>query len=236
MGAMQLDGWRVKEYGRSRDGLPLRVFLPGRAVRGLLTAGQHGEEADTTLLARRLLERVGAADTAWAIVPCLNPDGLVAGTRQNAAGVDLNRNFPSSSWSPRPSYTYPPGIAPELRVEGNRTNRSSTGASAASEPETQAVMALVERLRPEVVVDLHSPLELVLARPSAPRSVVELLASTAGLPIEEELAAACPGSFDEWLTERGVAAVVYEIEHAGLPALCARHLPGLEALLRGPAR
>ena len=27
--------------------------------------------------------------------------------------------------------------------------------------------------------------------------------------------------------------IVYEIEHAGLPALCKRHLPGLEALLRG---
>lgn len=33
-------------------------------------------------------------NTDLTIIPCLNPDGLVAGTRQNANGYDLNRNFP----------------------------------------------------------------------------------------------------------------------------------------------
>jgi carboxypeptidase D len=34
-------------------------------------------------------------NTAIWIVPCMNPDGLVAGTRYNANSLDLNRNFPS---------------------------------------------------------------------------------------------------------------------------------------------
>jgi protein MpaA len=230
----ELRGWRVEEFGRSRDGVPLRVFLPqgDGPIAGLLTAAQHGEEADTALLARRLLERVPGDESRWAIVPVLNPDGLLNGTRQNAAGVDLNRNFPASTWRSEPSRTYPPGIARDLRTSPNRTNISSPGTHAGSEPETQAQMALVERLRPGLVVDLHSPLELILVRGEAPRGVTERLAGAAGLPVERDLDSPCPGAFDDWLTEQRVPALVYEIEQAGLPELCVRHLPGLESLVR----
>jgi hypothetical protein len=60
-----------------------------------------------------------------------------------------------------------------------------------------------------------------------------MLASSAGLPVVSELPIASPGAFDEWLLEQGIPAIVYEVEHAGLPQLCLRHLPGLEALFRG---
>ena len=50
--------------------------------------------------------------------------------------------------------------------------------------------------------------------------------------MHSDLDSPCPGAFDDWLTEREVPALVYEVEHAGLPALCVRHLPGLEALMR----
>ena len=231
----ELDGWRVEEYGRSRGDLPLRVFLPVGDVplAGLLTAGQHGEEADTTLLVRRLLERVPGAETRWAVIPVLNPDGLLAGTRQNAAGVDLNRNFASSTWEPAATFTFPPGIDPELRVLANRTNRSSPGAHAGSEPETQALIALIERLDPPLVVDLHSPLELIFVRGDVPSELTEGLAHSAALPYQNQFVGHCPGAFDDWLIERDTPVLVYEIEHAGLPALCARHLSGLEAMLRG---
>ncbi|MEO5576993.1 MAG: M14 family zinc carboxypeptidase [Gaiellaceae bacterium] len=230
----ELRGWRVEEYGRSGEGVPLRVFLPERngPVAGLLTAAQHGEEADTTLLVRRLLERVSGSDTGWAVIPVLNPDGLLAGTRQNATGVDLNRNFPASTWEPDETFTFPPGIDPERRVLENRTNRSSPGVQAGSEPETQALTALIEQLEPPLVVDLHSPLELIFVRGNFPAGVTEGLARAAGLPAQGEFEGHCPGAFDDWLTERGTPVLVYEIEHAGLPALCKRHLPGLEAMLR----
>lgn len=41
---------------------------------------------------QRVTDLVNA--TAIWIVPCMNPDGLVAGTRYNANGADLNRSFP----------------------------------------------------------------------------------------------------------------------------------------------
>ena len=171
----------------------MRVFLPvgDGPVGGLLTAAQHGEEADTALLVRRLLELTPASETRWAVIPVLNPDGLLAGTRQNAAGVDLNRNFPASTWEPDPTFTYPPGIDPEIRVVANRTNRSSPGAHPGSEPETRALTALIERLEPPLVVDLHSPLELILARGDVPSEVIDGLAGSASLPAQDEFEGHC---------------------------------------------
>lgn len=92
--------------------------------------------------------------------------------------------------------------------------------------------ALVERLEPPLVVDLHSPLELIFVRGDVPQHVTEGLAHSAGVPAQREFEGHCPGAFDDWLIERGIPVLVYEIEHSGLPALCKRHLPGLEALLR----
>ena len=109
-----LSGWREEEYGRSRGGLPLRVQLPvsGAPVEGLLIATQHGEEAETGLLARRLLERIPGTRRRGQSIQVANPDGLMNGTRQNAAGVDLNRNFPCASWSPDPRSPSRPGSTP----------------------------------------------------------------------------------------------------------------------------
>ena len=231
----ELDGWRVEEYGRSRGDLPLRVFMPqgDGPLAGLLTAGQHGEEADTALLVRRLLERIPGAETRWAVIPVLNPDGLLAGTRQNAAGVDLNRNFPSATWEPGATFTFPPGIDPEIRVLANRTNRSSPGAHAGSEPETRALIALIERLDPPLVVDLHSPLELIFVRGAVPPEVTEALAGSAGHPAPGRIRGPLSRRVRRLADRARHPVLVYEIEHDGLPALCKRHLPGLEALLRG---
>jgi len=226
------DGWTHAEAGRSRGGLPLSVYVPAGAMRvdGLLIAGIHGEEPETLLLARRLLERIDGTDTAWAVLPAANPDGLLAGVRQNAAGVDLNRNFPAASWSPDDSFTYPPGT--QERRRPHRTNRSSPGPEPGSEPETQALLALIDRLEPDLILDLHSPLALIAPTPAADPDAVQRLATAAELPVRHDIGSPTPGALRDWCADRGVGAITYEVEHAPLPALCARHLPGLERLLR----
>ena len=81
--------------GRSWQGRPIYAYRLGNpAARRLLVVGAvHGDEPAGLALTRPLL-RVGAPLHAelW-IVPTLNPDGLAAGTRVNARGVDLNRDF-----------------------------------------------------------------------------------------------------------------------------------------------
>ena len=126
-------GWRIERYGRSVRGAELRVHLPARPHH-LLVAGMHGEEPETVQLARGVLERVDADAATCAIVLCANPDGIADGTRQNARGVDLNRNFPATTWRAGTTPSYPAGIDPAQRVSANRTNISSTGATPLSEP------------------------------------------------------------------------------------------------------
>ena len=65
-----------------------------------------------------------------------------------------------------------------------------------------------------------------------PPEVVETLAASAELPVVPSTGSATPGALRDWCADQGHAAITYEVEHAPLPALCARHMPGLEALLR----
>jgi predicted deacylase len=228
-------GWRVERYGRSVRGAELRVHLPARP-RHLLVAGMHGEEPETVQLARGVLERVDADAATCAIVLCANPDGITDGTRQNARGVDLNRNFPATTWRAGTTPSYPAGIDPAQRVSANRTNISSTGATPLSEPESTALAALIERLGPSLVLDLHAPLELVLTTPLVPEAVARELADAAGMEVTDDIGSPVPGALRDWLGDNGVPCVTYELEHAGLPALYARHLPGLVAFVtRTPA-
>src|SRR3954469_11811867 len=136
----------VVRLGRSARGRPIdAVHIGGAGRADLLVVGcVHGDEpagiAVTRMLRRTLLK--GPAN-AW-LIDDLNPDGHVAGTRANARGVDLNRNFP---WRWRHLFT-----RGDLQYGGPRP---------ASEPETRAALRLIERVRPRVSIWFHQPLGLV---------------------------------------------------------------------------
>src|SRR5689334_21712127 len=68
----------------------------------------HGDEEISADLLNRWLEHLQVGHfvgdpldfnkTPILIIPSLNPDGLLADTRVNANGVDLNRNYPTPEW------------------------------------------------------------------------------------------------------------------------------------------
>lgn len=130
--------------GESFEGRPIRVFHRGDPdeIRVLVVGCIHGNECAGIRIAKRL--RAGRPRhfvDLW-ILPSLNPDGGAARTRQNARGVDLNRNFPYR-WEPGPPGRYYPGPR------------------AASEIETRIAIRLIRRIEPDITIWFHQPLALV---------------------------------------------------------------------------
>ena len=75
------------------DELTLSVWeRPGNGPRIYLSAGIHGDEPAGPL-ALLVLLRFFSPNVHWLLCPLLNPSGLAAGTRENAAGMDLNRDY-----------------------------------------------------------------------------------------------------------------------------------------------
>jgi hypothetical protein len=126
--------------GESVEGRKIRAYRlgePGETTVVLIST-MHGNEPATRriLLALRDGRPIHGIDL-W-VVPTYNPDGLAAGTRKNAHGVDLNRNFPND-WAD---------------LDGNY----ESGPEPASEPETRAMMKFLRKVKPRRILSFHQPL------------------------------------------------------------------------------
>ena len=212
-------------YGASIDGVPLTVHLPdiGRAEI-LILASIHGDETETTVVVSEALRCIPRGDLHAAVILCGNPDGMLRGTRCNGRGVDLNRNFPTSNWSPEPVHY-------KSRANDARDIALSPGAEPASEPETRALLSLLERLKPRAVVSLHSALACVDDSGASPLG--RQLAERSALPFLTEIGYPTPGSMGTWAGEQGLNLVTLELEDASLYTLKDRHVPILIDLMTG---
>jgi len=212
-------------YGASVDGIPLTVYLPdsGRAELVVLAA-IHGDEPETTVAVSEALRCLPTGDLQSAVILCGNPDGMVRGTRGNARGVDLNRNFPTSNWRPDPVFY-------KSRADDARDIALSPGSEPASEPETRALLALLERLKPRAVVSLHSALACV--DDSGASHLGRQLADRCALPFLTEIGYPTPGSMGTWAGEQALNLVTLELEDASLYTLKNRHVPVLLDLMTG---
>jgi len=134
-------------FGYSVQHRPLVVTTIGdpMAVRRILVVGcVHGNECAARAVVSNLLRTTPPVGAAYFLIPTLNPDGAAAHTRQNAHGVDLNKNF-ASHWkhNGHPGSTYYSGPRP------------------LSEPESRAMVALLKQINPTLTIWYHQHLDVV---------------------------------------------------------------------------
>jgi protein MpaA len=174
--------------GHSREGRAIEYRVLGDGPRTvLILATIHGNEAAGTPLVRRLETHLIAQPLLLdgrrvVLIPVANPDGYVHGTRHNAAGVDLNRNFETA----------------------NTRSRKPL-----SEPESRALARLIRHYRPAVVVSIHEPLACLDHDGPALR-LAEAMAAACDLPVRK--LGARPGSLGSYVgLELGLPIVTVEL-------------------------
>jgi protein MpaA len=199
--------------GRSVEGRAIGAYVfrgtPKRTV--LILGGFHGDEPKSVLVARRwvdflLTERDPIDDARWVVVPLVNPDGYAKRQRRNARRVDINRNFPTKNWMP---------TSPRTRMYG--------GPTAASEPETRAVMAVVRRFRPMRIMTIHSiGLDRHCNNYDGPgRALALAMRRYNHYPVTASIGYPTPGSFGTWAGgERNITTITLELPSHHSPKRC----------------
>lgn len=191
-----------------------RFIGPNPRYRALIFFSIHGDERPAAELARAFGTWLEEHPEAWrerevCFIPVANPDGLAALTRVNAAGVDVNRNFPAENW--------------HTQARGARYN---PGPHACSELETRCLMSLIDRLPPDWIVSVHAPLACVDWDGPA-EDLARAMAAANGLPARK-VGYPTPGSFGSWAgVDRGLPVVTLELDNRLEPEDLERQLAGL---------
>jgi protein MpaA len=163
----------------------------------IVFGAMHGDEPASALQAQRLIEELldrPPGRETW-IIPALNLDGLLAGTKNNANDVDLNRNFAAKNWTAEHKGGYFPGATPE------------------SEPESQALAALIEKIGAERLIALHATYK-VMNWDGRGRELAEEMARLSGYPASGDIGYPTAGSFgSKYGVDRGLEVVTVEVPY-----------------------
>jgi protein MpaA len=187
---------RTELLGRSVRGRPITVLErgdPDAPIKALVVGCIHGNEPAGIGIAEQLESVPVPRERDFWVVDDANPDGVATGTRTNARGVDLNRNFP---W--------------HWRRQGHPGDLHYTGPRPLSEPESRLLARLVLRVRPRVTIWFHQPYGLV-DESGGSLAFERELAELVGLPLHR--LPRFPGGATDWQNTRfpGTTAFVVEL-------------------------
>lgn len=210
---------RYFEVGKSARGRSIQASIHGNGEkRVIVLAAIHGDEQATAVVAKALAatlqrEPLPGGPTVI-IVPEVNPDGLVEGTRVNGGRVDINRNFPSTSWrSDYPDEKHYPGKEP------------------ASEPETRAIINLLKHYPPDLLITLHAALGC-MNWDGPGEEIAALMARANGYALCPYLGYETPGSLGTYAGVDGrIPTVTIELRAVTDGEVVQENLPALRAAL-----
>jgi len=213
----------ARQYGKSAQGAALEYYGPQSGpVDILLMAAMHGDEVESTVVLSEALRRVPVSALRNPVILCVNPDGVLRGTRCNARGVDLNRNWPAGNWSPDP-------VCYRAHGQTIQDIELSPGASAASEAETRSLKSLVQKLQPRTIVSLHAPLGCIDDPENTP--LARWISEQVQLPVVPDVGYPTPGSFGSWSAENGIHIITWELPPEPIVEQIASHSPVLYKLI-----
>jgi protein MpaA len=179
----------------------LHVFGSGRRT-VMVMAGVHGDEPCGVEVVRNLTERLegmgegGLGDLRVVVMPLANPDGHALGTRKNANGIDINRNFATKDFG---------------AGENDASNKFYGGHTPASEPETHAIMGVISAYEPGLIISLHEPLACVNYNGPSVR-IARRISKLTGLPAKGDIGYPCPGSMGTYYgLERRLPLITLEL-------------------------
>ena len=161
----------------------------------ILTIGVfHGDEPDGEYLISRYLQDRTETSNRLLFIPCLNPDGKEIQTRKNINGVDLNRNFPTKNW-----------------IKVSKSDDYYGGEKPASEIETQFLVYVIEKYKPDLILSIHEPYKVVNYDGPA-KNIAEDISKITGYKIEKNIGYPTPGSFGTYCgVERNIPTITLEL-------------------------
>jgi protein MpaA len=158
----------------------------------LVVGAIHGNEPAGIAVVNRLMREAGSRRVRLWVLPSLNPDGVRAGTRGNAHGVDLNRNF---------AWRWQGGTAPGSIFY--------SGPAPLSEPESRFARLLIRRLQPDITIWFHQAMTAVDTSGGSP-AIEARFARRVALPLRRMIR--YPGSATTWQTHRFPRATAFVVE------------------------